>query len=80
MWVMSVANHKTAVRGPAMLTMDDDHHHKVGQYVEKIRPVLDPLESMENLLLIPVCNPSSRCGHSLKDLKDGMKFPYPFVQ
>ena len=60
---------RPSVARPAMLTMDDDQHLKVGQYVEKIRPILDPLGSMENLLLLPGLQPIKQMQALLKRLE-----------
>ena len=48
--VISVKSHKTAAAGPAKLVVDIVHIEKLLQYVDVVRPILDPQE--ERSLLI----------------------------
>ena len=43
-WVILVANHKTAKHGPARITLSDDMKTKVDIYVTMIRCVCDPFD------------------------------------
>ena len=53
MWVLSVAAHKTAIKGPARLTLDDANMRRLTSYVERIQPSMDPLETSEKVLILP---------------------------
>ena len=49
-WVMSMADHKTAAAGPARLSLDQDKMSKLLEYVTAIRPHID---ESEKVLLLP---------------------------
>ena len=50
---MKVTSHKTAGQGAACVTMDEEGHLRVNNYVDAIRPQIDPLPEKVELLLLP---------------------------
>ena len=52
-FVMRVAQHKTARQGPARLTMTNSEMKMIKKYVRRIRPLLDPDQIREEIFLRP---------------------------
>ena len=50
--VLSVTNHKTAAKGPARLTIDDDSMQRLVQYVQHVRPQIGRMNKLTNVLLV----------------------------
>ena len=53
MWVVLVANHKTAKKGPAQLTVTDTLKMKLNMYLQVVRKVCDPLDDHDKYLSMP---------------------------
>ena len=76
-WVLSVANHKTAMKGPAHLTLDQDGMDRVDAYVRHVRPQIDPTEAYDTVLLLPGCKPVKHLSNLTKLLEKEYKIEVP---
>ena len=56
-WVVTVQEHKTSAQGPARLTLTAETKRYLDKYVNTIRPMNDPFERSDNLVVLPGGNP-----------------------
>ena len=76
-WVLSVADHKTAAKGPARLSLDANDMQKLDAYVDKIRPHADPLQEHEKVLLLPGPKPITNVSHLTRKLEKHYNITVP---
>ncbi len=53
LYLMRVLQHKTARQGPARLVMTPREHRSISQYVQCVRPLLDPTNMRDKVFLLP---------------------------
>ena len=68
LWVVTVRDHKTSRDGPARLTLTAETKEYVDRYVRTLRLVLDPLDKVDNLLVLPGGRPVSNMNHLMAKL------------
>ena len=75
--VIRVPEHKTSVKGPARLTVGLEDFTRLQAYVDHLRPLIDPGEESELLLLLPGPRPISNVHNLISRFGDsyGIKVP-----
>ena len=76
-WVLSVANHKTAAKGPARLTLDDEGTQRLEMYVNYVRPQIDHLNTLNNVLLVAGPSPIRKMSNLTRHLSSAYHIPVP---
>ena len=76
-YVLSVREHKTGVKGAARLMLDASDWPQLKGYVEHVRPLLDPEGKSPHLLLLPGCKQLDNVHHRVKRLGARYGFSAP---
>ena len=75
--VIRVPDHKTSTKGPARLTVGLEDYSRLQAYVDHLRPLMDPGEESELLLILPGPRPLSNIHNHISKFGEsyGIKVP-----